>query len=216
MKRTLFFLLILGGSWTFAQTKAELQAQIDKQARAIDSLNAVIVNYENIVENRDRSIKFLNMDVEECKKEQETLNTKIRQKNTELVKLRNQNKAGEVKKVTMNNTRASWTVPAGKHWVINQFIGDYITDLTQDSTGNWLGKEIHVFLKSINNTTLTDASKNMFGPQVFSSVAANQTMQFPIIFTENTSFSIVVYKGSWGALELYDGSVVCTYYEKDN
>lgn len=199
-----------------AQTKPEMQAQIDKQIKTIDSLKAVIANQENIIENRDRSIMILKEDIAKGATEVETLNGKIRQKNSELVTLRNYNKSGTAKKVTMNNTRASWTVPAGKHWVINQFIGDYMVDLTKDSLGVTHGKEIHVFLKSINSTTLTDISKNQFGPQIYSSVASNHTIQFPLVMTANTSFSIVVYKGALGALELSDAEIVCTYFEKDN
>jgi hypothetical protein len=209
-------LLVLCSAWTTAQTKTEMQAQIDKQIKSIDSLKLIIANQENIIENRDRSIKFLQEDVAEAEKEKEVLNGKIRQKNSELVSLRNQNKSGVAKKVTMNNTRASWTVPAGKHWVINQFMGDYITDLVKDSLGIFHGKEIHVFLKTINGTTLTDLSKNQLGPQIYSSIASNHTIQFPVVMTENTSFSIVVCKGALNALELCDGNVVCTYFEKDN
>lgn len=208
--------MVLCSVYSVAQTKTEMQAQIDKQIKSIDSLKLIIANQENIIENRDRSIKFLQEDVAEAEKEKEALNGKIRQKNSELVSLRNQNKSGVAKKVTMNNTRASWTVPAGKHWVINQFIGDYITDLVKDSLGVYHGKEIHVFLKSINSTTLTDLSKNQLGPQIYSSIASNHTIQYPIVMTENTSFSIVVCKGALNALELFDGNVVCTYFEKDN
>lgn len=209
-------LMVLCSALAIGQTKTEMQAQIDKQIKSIDSLKLIITNQENIIENRDRSIKFLQEDVAEAEKEKEVLNGKIRQKNSELVSLRNQNKSGVAKKVTMNNTRASWTVPAGKHWVINQFIGDYITDLVKDSLGIFHGKEIHVFLKTINGTTLTDLSKNQLGPQIYSSIASNHTIQFPIVMTENTAFSIVVCKGALNALELCDGNVVCTYFEKDN
>jgi len=199
-----------------AQTKTEMQVQIDKQIKSIDSLKAIVDNQANIIENRDRSIMILKEDIAKGVTEAETLNGKIRQKNSELVMLRNYNKSGVAKKVTMNNTRASWTVPAGKHWVINQFIGDYLVDLAKDSTGIFVGKEIHVFLKSINSTTLTDISKNQYGPQIYSSVASNHTIQFPLVLTQNTTFSIVICKGVLGTLELCDKDIVCTYFEKDN
>ncbi|MBI3134549.1 MAG: hypothetical protein HYZ14_07700 [Bacteroidetes bacterium] len=214
------FILILAfaflGGVSFAQTKTEMQMQIDRQTKSIDSLKAIVDNQANIIENRDRSIMILKEDIAKGVTEVETLNGKIRQKNSELVMLRNYNKSGTAKKITMNNTRASWTIPAGKHWVINQFIGDYMVDLAKDSLGNMVGKEIHVFLKSINNVTLTDISKNQYGPQVYSSIASNHTMQFPLVMTENTTFSIVVYKGRLGSLELCDAGIVCTYFEKDN
>ena len=200
-----------------AQTKTEMQAQIDKQTRTIDSLKAVIANDQNIIENRDRSLMILKEDIAKGATEIENLNGKIRQKNSELVTLRNYNKSGVAKKVTMSNARASWTVPAGKHWLVNQFIGDYMVDLAKDSlTGNLVGKEVHVFLKSINGTVLTDISKNMYGPQVYSSIASNHSIQFPLVLTQNTIFAIEVYKGKLGALELCDAAIVCTYFEKDN
>lgn len=199
-----------------AQTKPELQAQIERQTKTIDSLKAITANQENIIENRDRSIRFLNEDITKLKTEKEELNGKIRQKNGELIQLRNQNKSGVAKKIILNNTRATLTVPEGKYWVINQFIADYITDLQRDSLGNMTGKEIHIFLKSINNITLTDPSKNLYGPQVYCSSTPNHTITFPLIFTEKTIFTIALYKGNYNALEPYDGNVVCTYYEKEN
>lgn len=211
-------IVILGitSTWVSAQTKTEMLAQIEKQAKTIDSLKAITANQENIIENRDRSIKFLNEDIAKLQKEKDELNGKIRQKNSELVTLRNQNKLGVADKVTLNNTRAILTVPAGKHWVINQLMADYITDLHRDSLGNMVGKEVHVFLKSLNNITLTDLSKNQLGPQLYSSSSPNHTIQFPLILTENTTFTIIVLKGSYNALEPYDGNVICTYFVKDN
>lgn len=215
-RTSLILLCLFLSCYSSAQTKGEMQLQIDRQQLAIDSLKLVIANQENIIENRDRSIQILKEDVAKGQTEIETLNGKIKQKNTELVNLRNNNKSGIAKKITMNNTRASWTVPAGKHWIINQFIADYLVDVVKDSLGIVSGKEVHVFLKSLNNTTLTDLTKNQLGPQLYSSVTSNHTIQFPLILTENTSFSIVVCKGKIGSLELCDAGVVCTYFEKDN
>lgn len=212
----LMLILIITSTLATAQTKAEMLAQIERQTKTIDSLKAITANQENIIESRDRSIKFLNEDIAKLGVEKEELNGKIRQKNGELITLRNNNKLGTAVKVTMNNTRATWTVPAGKHWIINQVMADYITDLHRDSLGNMVGKEVHVFLKSVNNVTLTDASKNQLGPQLYSSSSPNHTIQFPLLLTENTTFTIVIFKGSYNALEPYDGSVVCTYFEKDN
>lgn len=216
MKSKITFIFLLAGCLSFSQSKTELTEQITRQQKTIDSLKSVVENYENIVENRDRSIWILKEDIAKADKEKEELNTKIRQKNAELIKLRNQNKSGVASKITMNNTRAVWTVPAGKHWIINQFIGDYITDLQKDSLGVTTGKEIHVFLKSINDVVLTDIEKNLYGPQLYSSITPHHTIRFPLVLTENTKFSIAVYKGSIGSLELYSGNIVCTYYEKLN
>lgn len=212
----LIVVLAITSNLVSAQTKTEMLAQIEKQAKTIDSLKAITANQENIIESRDRSIKFLNEDIAKLQQEKEDLNGKIRQKNGELITLRNHNKLGVADKVTLNNTRAILTVPAGKHWVINQLMADYITDLHRDSLGNMVGKEVHVFLKSLNNITLTDLGKNQMGPQLYSSSSPNHTIQFPLILTENTTFTIIVLKGSYNALEPYDGNVICTYFVKDN
>lgn len=212
----LIVILMITSTLVTAQTKAEMLAQIERQTKTIDSLKAITANQENIIESRDRSIKFLNEDITKLGVEKEELNAKIRQKNGELITLRNNNKLGTAVKVTMNNTRATWTVPAGKHWIVNQVMADYITDLHRDSLGNMVGKEVHVFLKSVNNVVLTDATKNQLGPQLYSSSSPNHTIQFPLLLTENTTFTIVIFKGSYNALEPYDGNVVCTYFEKEN
>lgn len=209
------FLLLVFSSTSFSQTKTELQMQIDKQKKSIDSLHLIIANLDNTIENRDRTVKFCYDEKVELNKTIDDLNLKIRGKNAELITLRKQAHIGEAKKVTMNNTRSMWTVPEGKHWVINQFMSDYITDVAADSMGVFHGSEIFVFLKTINGTTLTDAAQGQYGPLVYSSMTPYQTIQFPIIFTAKTSFSIVVYKGKVGALIEYAGEVVCTYFEHE-
>lgn len=199
----------------FAQSKTEMQAQIDQLKKSLDSCKMVIANLENIIETRDRSIRFLNEDVAKVEKEKEELNAKIRQKNGELITLRSQNKLGEAKKITLSNTRATLTVPAGKYWSINQFICDFATDFAKDSLGVTTYKNVHVFLKSMNGTVLTDLTQKMLGPQIYSSSNPEHCIQFPILLTENTTFSIIITKGNYQALEPYDGIAICTYFEKD-
>ena len=199
----------------YTQTKAELQAKIDAQTKTIDSLNAVVANYENIVETRDRSIKFLNMDKDDLNKTIGELSAVIKTKNSEIAELRRQTTTGTAKKITLNNSRGTFTVPAGKHWVINQFIGDYLSPPTTDSTGAIIpGNEIFVFLETLNGETLTDPAQGKYGPLLYSSLTPYQTILFPLVFTEGTSFSVVVYKGQIGALVGFEGGVVCSYWEK--
>jgi len=208
---SLFFALPI-----FSQTKTELQTQVDKQKKSIDSLHLVIANLDNTIENRDRTVKFCYDEKVELNKTIDELNGKIRGKNSELLQLRENAAFGTVKKITLNNTRGAFVVPEGKYWVINQFIGDYITDLAADSSGNFVGNEIYVFLKTINKETLTDISQNKYGPLLYSSMTPNQTMQFPLVLTTGTSFSVIIYKGKMGSLVEYAGDVVCTYFEKTN
>ena len=211
----LLVLFLFFASPSFGQTKTELQMQIDKQKKSIDSLHLVIANLDNTIENRDRTVKFCYDEKVELNKTIDDLNLKIRGKNAELITLRKQAHIGTAKKVTMNNTRSMWTVPEGKHWVINQFMSDYITDVAADSTGVFHGSAIFVFLKTINGVTLSDAAQGQYGTLRYSSMTPYQTIQFPIIFTAKTSFSIVVYKGQVGALMEYTGDVVCTYFEHE-
>lgn len=216
MKFSLTALFFLTLTSVFSQSKTELVAQIEAQQKSIDSLKKVIANFDNIVENRDRSISYLKMDIEDLNKEKTELNTKIRAKNAELVQLRKHALTGTPKLMTLNNTRANLTIPAGKHWVINQFIADYVSDVEKDSAGNFVGTEIHVFIKTLNDETLTDISAKKLGPQVYSSVANNHSIQFPLVLTEGTKFSIIVLKGKIGALTEHPGNVICSYIEKDN
>lgn len=200
---------------TFGQSKADMQLQIDRLQKSLDSCKAVIANNENIIENRDRSIRILQEDVTKVEKEKEELNGKIRQKNGELIKLRSQNKQGEAKKMTLSNSRATLTVPAGKYWSVNQFMCDFATDFVRDSTGNMTYKNVHVFLQAMNGKVLTDLTQKMLGPQIYSSSHPEHCIQFPILLTENTTFSIIITKGHYHELELFDGTAIVTYFEKD-
>jgi len=215
LKSILIVGAVLLNSVGFTQTKKELIDQVARQKVTIDSLNKVVANFENIVENRDRSINILKADTKEWKEEKGNYVLKIREMDKKVSHMRRQTKFGKPKMITLSNSRPTLKVPEGKYWVLNQFITDYLVDLVADSTGNLVGEEIHVFLRKINNDILTDASKNQFGPQVYSSVNSGSSMQFPITLTAGTSFSIIVMKGKMGALSEYGGKVHCSYFEKD-
>lgn len=215
LKSILIVGAVLLNSSGFTQTKKELIDQVARQKVTIDSLKKVVANFENIVENRDRSIKILKGDTKEWKDEKGNYVLKIREMDGKVAEMRQQTKTGKSKMITLSNNRSTLKVPEGKYWVINQFITDYIVNLAADSTGKMVGEEIHIFLRKINTDVLTDPSKNMYGPQVYSSVNSGSSMQFPIILTEGTSFSIIVMKGKMDALTEYNGKVHCTYYEKD-
>ena len=214
-KSILIVAVVLLNSSGFTQTKKELIDQVASQKVTIDSLKKVVANFENIVENRDRSINILKADTKEWREEKGNYVLKIREMDGKVADMRKQTKIGKSKMITLSNSRPTLKVPEGKYWVLNQFITDYMTDLVADSTGNMVGEEIHIFLRKINNDVLTDTSKNQFGPQVYSSVNSGSSMQFPITLTAGTSFSIVVMKGKMGALSEYAGKVHCTYVEKD-
>ncbi len=208
--------IALANSFTFAQTKKELLNQVEAQNKTIDSLNAVIENLDNIVETRDRTIKFLREDKTNLNTTIESLNQKIDAKNSEIFRLSKQAATGVGKMKLVNNKRPILKVPEGKYWVINQFIADYITDVSKDSLGIYSGEEVHVFVKSINDDILTKPSEGVFGPQVYSSINSNHTIPFPMILTENTKLTLIVMKGSFGSMTEYPGNVYCSLTEKDN
>lgn len=215
MKNIFIIILLFSGTFSFSQTKKELLIQVEAKNKSIDSLNKVIAGLDNLIETRDRTIKFLREDKVELNSKIEELYIKISGKNTELSNLRKQAETGKASLKLMTNSRSKLKVPEGKYWIINQFMTDYISDLKADSLGDFHGDEIHVFLKSIDGTILTDPAKNMYGPQVYSSIESNQSIQFPLIFTENTSFAVIVMKGKIGEMVEHPGKVYCSIIEKD-
>lgn len=200
---------------SFSQTKKELIDKVARQKTTIDSLNKVIDNMENIIENRDRSVKLMQGHRDEISEQKDLMEKKVRQKNTELVRMRKQFASGTYKIMTLSNNRSTLKVKDGKYWTINQFMADYTSGITTDTTGKVITEEVHVFLKSIDDNVLTDTSKNMYGPKLYSSLHPEHTIQFPIVFTENIRFSIIVLKGEMGSLLPYAGDVQCSFSEKD-
>lgn len=215
-KYTILSLFLLVGLLSFSQTKKELEDAIARKNASIDSLNKVIANMENIIENRDRSIKILNEDVITLKEDWQEENQGRRKAEGEVNKLLKQSATGTAKIMYMSNVKNILKVPEGKYWVMHQFMSDFSGGMSTDSTGITTVDEVHVFLKEINGTVLTDPSKNLYGPKLFSSLHPEQMIICPLLFTEGTQFKIEVYKGKIGALSLYEGKVYCTYTEKDN
>lgn len=216
MKKAIIILaVLLVGPQLFAQSKKDLQAIISKRDKSIDSLIKIVENQENIIENRDRSIRILNEDVGTLKDElQEEVDLR-RQKHSMIQELRKQSATGDPKIMYMSNVKNVLKVPEGKFWTLFQFMSDFSGGMSTDSLGIKHSEEVHVFLKEINGTVLTDPSKELYGPKLFSSTHPEQVIKFPLIFTAGTQFRIAVYKGEVGALSPYDGKVYCTYTEKD-
>ncbi|MBD3636981.1 MAG: hypothetical protein HUJ25_06510 [Crocinitomicaceae bacterium] len=215
MKKILILSALLASTVSFSQSKKELMEQVDKKNATIDSLHKVIANMENIIENRDRSNKILTEDVDELTVKLQEETDLRREKHAIIQKLRNRAATGVPKIMYMSNTKNVLKVPKGKYWTINQFMSDYTSKITIDSTGTPIAEEVHVFIKELDGTVLTNPAQKLYGPKVFSSLHPEQVIRFPLIFTEGVQFKIAVYKGEIGALEAYDGKVYCTYTEKD-
>ena len=206
------FLVISSG--TLAQTKKDLEVKIAQQQKSIDSLNAVIANMENIIENRDRSIQIYAADEEKYIKSISDFNIALDNCRNQKAGLQRQNAYGEANMISMNNTRSSIKVKAGHITTINQFMGDFTSSISTDSTGNPVYEEVHVFIKEINGTVLTDPATKKFGPKVYSSLHPEATINLPIVLTEGMSIKIAVYKGTIDNLIPYEGAVMCSFTEK--
>ena len=213
MIRVFLLLPAIGFTTIHAQSKQE---QLDAKQKSIDSLQAIVMNDANIIENRDRSVKFLNEDKTKLQDEKTELEKRIWQKDQEISTLKKFNATGTGKMITLNNARSTLKVPVGKHWVIHHVMADYAASFSTDSLGNFVPEEIHVFLKSINSTILQDTSAGVFGPQLYSSVNSENSMSFPLVLTENTLFTVEVMRGRIGLMRLFPGNIVISITEKDN
>jgi len=208
---TLISLIALCG---FSQTKKELMDKVTAQESKIDSLIKVIENMENIIENRDRSVKIAKEHRDEMKEEKEAALAQMQRQELRIYELEAQNKAGNAKIISMSNSRSKMKVKEGKTWTINQFMTDFTSEVKTDSSGQQVFEEVHIFLKEINGTVLTDTTSGKLGPQVFSSLHPEHTLKMPIVFNSGDSFSIIVLKGKLTDLKPYDARVYCSVTEK--
>lgn len=214
MKSLLLILLIIPLGLS-AQTKKELMDQVAKQKTTIDSLQKVIDNFDNIVENRDRSIDILKEDRITLGNEILDFQALVRSQRVDIAKLKKQTEIGTAKVIQLDNKIARLKVKEGKSWTINQIICDYTTGITLDSLGQPIIEEVHIFFKSINGEILTDISQNRFGPQIYSSLHPEHSLRFPITFSAGESFGIQIFKGPLSNLQPHDAKVICSYTEKD-
>lgn len=197
-----------------SQTKKELLDKAAVQQSKIDSLTKVVANMENIIENRDRSVKIAKEHREEMKKEKEAALAEMQRQEFRIYELEAQNKVGTAKIISMSNSRSKMKVKEGKTWTINQFMTDFTSEVKTDSSGQQVFEEVHIFLKEINGTILTDTSAGKLGPQVYSSLHPEHTLKMPIIFNSGDSFSIIVLKGQLSDLKPHDARVYCSITEK--
>lgn len=207
------FCLLAINSVTFGQTKKEMLDKIAQLEKSLDSLKKVSDNFENIVENRDRTLGFCNDDKKKLSEEKLELAKLIKAKDDQIFNLERQARMGVTKLMAAGNSRSVFTVPEGKHWIINQVITDYAAALTKDSLGNTVCEEIHVFLKAIDDVVMTDVASGKLGPQLYSSTTPEHCLNLPLIFTSKTKFSIVIMKGPLDALQVYDGKISISFTE---
>jgi hypothetical protein len=126
----------------------------------------------------------------------------------------NQNKTPKF--TQFNNFSASFEVPAGKTWVIQQIFSGFTTEVKTNADGTAETMPVRIFIKTLNGDIKTDYEGNRFGPQVFQSDNTAATIAYPIVLPEKTTFSLVIVKGDPGACSAYDGTGYMSYYEITN
>ena len=121
---------------------------------------------------------------------------------------------GEAQLIEFTNTSAKFEVPKGKTWIIYSMFSDHTVD--------WL--DVRIFLKDLNGVEKTNYAKNIFGPQFYWSAAssavatftATPSVPYPIVFPENTSFSLIILKGQFGKIQPHNGKGYISLIEIDN
>jgi hypothetical protein len=118
--------------------------------------------------------------------------------------------------IQFNNFSASFEVPAGKTWVIQQIFSGFTTEVKTNADGSAKTLPVRIFIKTLNGDIKTDYEGNRYGPQVFQSDNTAATIAYPIVLPEKTTFSLVIVKGDPGACTAYDGTGYMSYYEVAN
>lgn len=130
--------------------------------------------------------------------------------------------AGKAKLLEFTNESGSFTVPEGKAWVIYSVFSDYILDgvikydefRKRNAYEN--GQEVRIFIKELNGEEKTNLTKHLYGPQLYRSTNNATSLFFPLVFPPNTSFSLILFKGDPGALQLYNKKGYISLMEVDN
>lgn len=118
--------------------------------------------------------------------------------------------------VQFNNFSASYEVPAGKTWVIQQIFSSFTNEIKTNADGTTSPVPVRIFIKTLNGDIKTDFEGNRFGPQVFQSDNTAATISYPIVLPEKTTFSLIIVKGDPGKCTMFDGTGYMSYYEVTN
>ena len=115
-----------------------------------------------------------------------------------------------------NNFSATFEVPVGKTWIIHQVFSNFSAGIAANTDGTKGEIPVRIFIKTLNGDIKTDVQGYRFGPQLFQSNNKSATVNYPIVFPEKTTFSLVIIKGNPGNCSVYDGSGYISYYEVAN
>jgi hypothetical protein len=115
------------------------------------------------------------------------------------------NSNGTAHLVEFSNANATFKVPLGKTWVIqNAFTSHPIDD-----------NVYYIFIKSLNGITLTNISNNTTGKLLYHNNAL-ANVNLPLYFPENTEFELIIMKKIDGTRSLYNNKAFLNYTEIDN
>lgn len=115
-----------------------------------------------------------------------------------------------------NNFTATFEVPVGKTWIINQIFSSFTAEIKTNEDGSSEAVPVRIFIKTLNGDIKTDYQGNRFGPQVFQSNNTAATVAYPIVLPEKTKFSLVIVKGNPGNCSAFDGSAYMSFFEVTN
>lgn len=115
-----------------------------------------------------------------------------------------------------NNFTASFEVPEGKTWIVNQIFSSFAASIESAADGSNKVVPIRIFIKTFNGDIKTDWQGNRFGPQVFQSNSTYSSIPFPLSLPEKTKISFVIIQGDPGKCTAFNGSGYISYTEYTN
>jgi hypothetical protein len=124
--------------------------------------------------------------------------------------------SGKVKLLEFSNSTASFSVPAGKTWLIYNVFSDYCTKIEVKKNGDQDASCIRIFIKSLNDVQKTDLVTKKYGTQLYMSGDTEKAIALPLLFPEKTKFELLLIAGdTFKDFKLFDGNGYITVIEND-
>ena len=122
----------------------------------------------------------------------------------------------EAKFQQFNNFSATFEVPAGKTWEIQQVFSNYSDGVVTNADGTTENVPVLIYIKTLNGDIKTDYEGKRFGPLVYHSDNNKATMSYPIVLPENTKFSLVILSGEPENCKMFNGTGYMSWFEVKN
>ncbi len=209
--RILFVILFIS-TVSFGQSKKELEDKVSQLNNSLTELQSQNKNLNTKIENIETQKKELDNNINDFRtKYENVLNDRVSQEKTisslektmdsliTSTKTSTASKGSVVKLIEFSNANASFTVPEGKRWEIVNVFGDYASSYEKkqnDYDSKYYYDVIHlrIFIKKLNNTTLTDLDKRKIGSCVYRSGFSERAIRMPIILNEKSTISFLITK----------------------